>query len=215
MVVTKVQSIDKRKVWCRDYYYKNIFKGMLLSLQKFQINLIYKPGKQLVLADTLSRANIKKTYTEKLDLEAHVCIIGKTVNITDERLTKLQEATNQDDELKTLKNYIRDGWLKSVNKLATNLKQYYKLKSEITIRANDLIYTNQRIIIPLPWKSKILQDVHTVHLGITKCIQRAKNSGSHPNINLQIENLIKKCLICNKYSNSNQKEPMISHEIKN
>ncbi|KYB24676.1 Retrovirus-related Pol polyprotein from transposon opus-like Protein [Tribolium castaneum] len=31
---------------------------MLLSLQKFDINLIYKPGKKLIIADHLSRSNL-------------------------------------------------------------------------------------------------------------------------------------------------------------
>ncbi|KAF2893713.1 hypothetical protein ILUMI_12461 [Ignelater luminosus] len=205
-----IKRVEESSEWLNSYVLVRKSDGTLrICLDPRDLN------QQLILADTLSRANIKEKYTEKLDLEAHVCIIEKKVNINDERLTKLQEATNQDDELKTLKNYIRNGWPKSINKLTTNFKPYYKLRSEITIGANDLIYMNQRIIIPLSWRSKILQDVHTGHLGITKCIQRAKNSVYWPNINLQIENLIKKCLICNKYSNSNQKEPMIPHEIKN
>jgi hypothetical protein len=47
----------------------------MCSLQKLDINLIYKPGKQLIIADSLSRATLDKTFEDNLNLELQVCII--------------------------------------------------------------------------------------------------------------------------------------------
>ena len=35
---------------------------MKLELQRYNITVIYKPGKEMYLADTLSRAYLKKNY---------------------------------------------------------------------------------------------------------------------------------------------------------
>ena len=39
-------------------------QGMLLRLQKYNISLIYKPGKDLKIADTLSKAQLGETAEE-------------------------------------------------------------------------------------------------------------------------------------------------------
>lgn len=186
---------------------------MLLSLQKYDIQLIYKPGKHLVIADTLSRLNLKETFTDKMELESHVCVIEKNVTISDTRLQQLICATNEDEEMKLLRQYIHNDWPTHISKVPPSVRHYYKLRSEITESANTLIYYGQRIIIPLSWREKILKDIHTGHLGITKCITKATGSVYWFNINNDIEKLINSCDVCNKYSNSNCKEPMLSHEI--
>ena len=50
---------------------------MLLTLQKYDINLVYKPGRKLIIADHLSRNYSKIQYKDNLDLEAQVCLIEK------------------------------------------------------------------------------------------------------------------------------------------
>ncbi|XP_031359175.1 uncharacterized protein K02A2.6-like [Photinus pyralis] len=185
---------------------------MLLSLQKYQIHLIYKPGKDLIIADTLSRANSSKTFDDNLDLEAQVCLIQKKLIITDNRVAQLVKEVSKDEELQSIKKYVVNGW-PSISKIPSNIKPYHKLKAEITLGTNGLIYMSQRVIIPQSWRSKILDDIHTGHLGINKCISRAKSSVYWPNMNSHIETLVNKCEMCNRHANSNKREPMISHEI--
>ena len=186
---------------------------MLLSLQKFDINLIYKPGKHLIIADALSRCNLETKVEDSLELEAQVCLIEHSINISDERLKSLQDAINNDEDLKVIRNYIFTKWPNNINKVPINLKPYYKIRSEITVGPNDLIYFNDRVIIPTSWRNKILNDIHIGHLGINKCILKAKHTVYWPNINQQIESLIDRCEVCSRYANSNPKDPMMSHKI--
>lgn len=55
--------------------------------------------------------------------------------------------------------------------------------------------------------------IHTGHFGMNKCIQRANTAIFWPNMNIEIENLVKNCYACQKYGSSNVKEPLILHEI--
>lgn len=64
---------------------------MLLSLQKYRINVVYKPGKNVIIADTLSRANLSEKFEDNLDLEAQICLIEKNLVITDERMTQFKK----------------------------------------------------------------------------------------------------------------------------
>lgn len=185
---------------------------MMLSLQKFNIELIYKPGKNLIIADTLSRMNVDKIANE-LNYDNQVCVVDTNIQISDERIKQLVNATENDVDLKTIKKYVQNGWPKHLNKTPTELKSFYKLKSVITLANDGLLYKDNKIIIPKLWRNKILCDIHTGHLGISKCIQRASCAVFWPGINTDIEYLVRKCEICNKYSNSNRKEQMIPHEI--
>lgn len=185
---------------------------MMLSLQKFNIQLIYKPGKNLIIADTLSRINVNKTAND-LNYDNQVCVVNTNIQISDERIKQLVNATENDVDLKAIKRYVQKGWPKHLSKTPTDLKCFYKLKSAITLANDGLLYKDNKIIIPKSWRNKILCDIHTGHLGISKCIQRANCAVFWPGINTDIEYLVRKCEICNKYSNSNRKEHMISHEI--
>lgn len=184
---------------------------MLLSIQKFDIQVIYKPGKELIIADALSRININKQATE-LELEEQICVVNSNIQITDRRRQQLVDASENDEILKTIKQYIENAWPKNLNKTPVQLKHYYKLKNEITY-SEGLLYLGHKIIIPKAWQNKILDDLHTGHLGIKKCISRAKCAVYWHNINVDIENLISRCEICNKFANSKTREPMIAHEI--
>lgn len=57
--------------------------------------------------------------------------------------------------------------------------------------------------------------MHESHFGITKTKARASQVVYWPGMSRDIEEMIVKCTICEKYSNANVKEPLISHEIPN
>ncbi|KAB0799135.1 hypothetical protein PPYR_07015 [Photinus pyralis] len=97
-----------------------------------EIHLIYKPGKDLIIADTLSRANSSKTFDDNLDLEAQVCLIQKKLIITDNRVAQLVKEVSKDEELQSIKKYVVNGW-PSISKIPSNINPYHKLKAEITL----------------------------------------------------------------------------------
>lgn len=78
--------------------------------------------------------------------------------------------------------------------MSEEIKPYHNLKSLITEVENDLIYMGCKLIIPEKSRSKILDNLHTEHFGVTKCIKRALLTVYWPNINKKIEMLIKSAL---------------------
>ena len=89
------------------------------------MKLVYKPGKELLIADTLSRAYLLNEPTPEKDncdvfavrQEEYLikCIeeidMVEFLPITAEHLADLREKTAQDKSLEKLKHVIKVGWL--------------------------------------------------------------------------------------------------------
>lgn len=103
---------------------------MLLQVQKYDIELQFKPGKQLIIADTLSRAYIEDKEDGDFDneIQAQVCLIVAELNVTKEKLQEISNEIQREEELKELK--IFNGWPRNHKKLKDNIKPYAKYKGE-------------------------------------------------------------------------------------
>ena len=68
---------------------------MLIRLRKYDIDLFYKAGKDLTLADTLSRAHIEQTDEEipEKEMIAQVHMVFNNNCVTDEKLLEIQRLT--------------------------------------------------------------------------------------------------------------------------
>ncbi|XP_024876805.1 uncharacterized protein K02A2.6-like, partial [Temnothorax curvispinosus] len=128
---------------------------MRLQLQKYDIDLRYRPGKELVIADALSRAYVKEHNIAEWeeDIDAQVCLITSQINATPKKLEKLVEETNKDDELVELKKVILAGWPKNTKQLPNSVKSYKQYQSELTI-ADGLVFKGQSLVIPKNYFSK-------------------------------------------------------------
>lgn len=170
---------------------------MMLQLQKYDIDLRYKPGKQLALADALSRAYVKEhKITEwEEDIDAQVCLITCQINATPKRMKEFIDEMNKDEELIELRKVIQMGWPKNVKKLPSNVRIYNQYKSELTI-ANGLIFKGQSVVIPKSMRDEMINRVHYSHLGINKCLSTAQESIFWSNMTNEIKQKIAGCPLC-------------------
>ena len=77
---------------------------LLLKVQSYTFNLEYKPGKQLKIADALSRASspIDPSDEDEWDTELQVQAIVASMPVPDARLNEFTAATEADPEMQTL-----------------------------------------------------------------------------------------------------------------
>jgi hypothetical protein len=95
---------------------------MRLRLQSYDIRVEYKKGAMMYLADTLSRAylNVSPTNREPCDVRAVKEQIfsaeleqlkhDEDLNVLPRKLKKLREETSRDKECKILIQFITHGW---------------------------------------------------------------------------------------------------------
>ena len=106
---------------------------MLLRLQQYDISVVHKPGKQMYIADALSRAthpNKACKPEDKLrDDIFHVHIILPT---TKEKLDEIRKATEKDPELKALKTIVQTGWPSKRSDTPLETRSYWSFRDEVS-----------------------------------------------------------------------------------
>ena len=166
------------------------------------------------MADTLSHAylTVPSTDNDVEDLEFAVHALVRDLPVSDSKLLQLQSATQEDRQMQKLHQYITTGWPANINSLPLSLRSFWKLRHELH-SAENLILLNNRIVIPLAMRTHLLKCIHEGHMGIEKSKARARTCVYWPDMYSDIENVVKQCAVCNKYANTNRKEPLLPHPV--
>ena len=180
---------------------------MLLKLQGYDMKVEYQPGKEIVLADSLSR--LPSTHNkETIDLDVRVDF----VRFSDERIQELRNKTKDDHVFRTLSETIVTGWPETIKELPTRIRSYWSFRDELSVE-DGILLKGTRVIIPESMQSFILDRLHYGHLGIEKTRLRAKDSVYWININRDIETTVKSCRICQEHQPAQQHETLLPHEV--
>ena len=92
------------------------------------------------------------------------------------------------------------------------MQPYWTFREELTVE-NGLLLKSTQIIIPKVMRSRFLNELHTGPLGITKCIELAKQTMYWPGINSDIEQFVATCQPCLKYAALNKKHPEKKNQL--
>lgn len=185
---------------------------MLLRLQKYSLNVKYKRGKEMFLADTLSRAHPP---------EVHACEFSRqleTVDHTDlltmpaEQLHRFKHVSSDDPVLRVLRETILRGWPNSKSEVPESVHAYYDIRDELTIQ-DDLVFKGQQVVVPSALRKEMIQACHASHIGIEGCIRRARESVYWPRMSTELREYISKCDVCMAHRTAPSKEPIQQHEF--
>ena len=136
---------------------------MTLRIQYYDIIVRYKKGKEMYLADRLSRAYLTTSQNMQEEFE-HVDMVS-FLPIRDERLQKLKIKTDKDDFLQKLKSVIIHGWPDDKQKLPAELTAYYSFRDEMSVQ-DGLIFKGESVVVPFTKRSEMKTAVHSSHTGI-------------------------------------------------
>lgn len=187
---------------------------MRVRLQSYNARVIYKPGKLIPVADTLSRqlGEINE-ISEKCDFEGCVEAVIADMPISNNILGRIEAATRADSEMQELLRIITAGWPNKQEELPNScVRDFWNYRDEMTV-CGDLIMKNDRILIPKSMRPEVLNKLHSGHFGIEKTQQNARQSIFWPRINADIVNMVSTCWTCQTHRSAQQKEPMMSHAI--
>ena len=176
---------------------------------------MYIPGKDLVVADTLSRAPEGLPTEQDLILKSDTCafidFVMESLPASECRLKEIEEEQLNDPVCVEIAQYCAQGW-PDKSCLSAPLKQYYQLSSEISI-VNGLLMRNSRIIAT-KLRKEVLAQIHAGHQGLNKCRERAGQSVWWPGLSKEIQNLVENSQMCSEHY-TQREEPILSSPFSN
>jgi transposase InsO family protein len=179
---------------------------LLMRLQHYDLCLNYKPGKEMHIADALSRAFLTDVICETQEEEYEVLCVSK---VSPKRLVELAEATSDDIELRKLTSVIQNGWDKNVPKC---VRPYKALQDELVIQ-DGVVMKGQRVVVPKRLRTEYLKQLHSSHNGAEATKRRAREAVFWLSMNSDIENYVSICAVCNAHKYHQPKEEMVHFPI--
>ena len=100
---------------------------MLLRLQNYDVTIKYRPGKEMLVADALSR------YSPLIGPEVALDIAIHHVHITPEKKLEFQRTIQDDPLLRTLADTIVAGWPEDIKDIPKALCPYHNHRDVMTV----------------------------------------------------------------------------------
>ena len=171
-----------------------------LRMMRYRFTISHVPGKDLTIADTLSRAPsadpTKADQCLQQEANAFVSAVVQSLPATEQRLQEIRQLQAEDVACQTIAEYCQFGWPEkhTVDAVVT---PYYPIAAELSVE-NGLLMRGCHIVIPPPLRKEMLARIHTGHQGIVKCRERARQSVWWPGMSRELEELVKHCPECCK-----------------
>ena len=179
----------------------------LLKIHQYRVQVIYKPGSDIFIADWLLRHNHAEGKDQLIkDMELWVDIIQTTTDMPKcLSMTELQQASSQDNHLQKLIHFIITGWPYSKDKISEELKSYWSYRDELAV-IDGIMLKGMCIIIPNSLRQQVLNQLHINHMGIVKMKLLAHKCVYWHSINADIEKYIKQWPTCLEFQQMQPRE---------
>lgn len=183
-------------------------QGLLLRAQQYHYTLRHKPGKQIPLADALSRSPVGKPQEEEM-----LAVNNLTLQpIQDSRLAQIRQQTAADPTMMALAEIIAKGWPDHRSALPGTLTPYFNYRDELTAQ-DGIVLRGERVVIPHSMRAEIKEKVHAGHLGIATCLRRAKDIIFWPGMSAELRQYIEACATCATHADRQPTEQLIVTEV--
>ena len=106
---------------------------MLLQLQAYDLILTHIPGKDIPIADTMSKKFLSETYPQLsagMDLLVHMVVSNN--RMSSRRMDAIKTATQADPQIKVMMQLVHDGWPESWKLSPKQALEYWNHIDEFT-----------------------------------------------------------------------------------
>ena len=187
---------------------------MLCRIMGYDLEFKYVKGKDLLLADALSRSPTMNQNRSKIEQEIETTRLLTEDSCVTSSLSEITEETAKDDVLQSVINHISEGWKTRKRHIPIQILPFWSVKHELSF-SDGIVYRGDRLVIPAALRKPLTAKLHQAHMGIQSTLRRARTSVWWPGMNVQLKQFIASCEVCNTFQTKNQKETLLSHEIPN
>ena len=185
---------------------------MLLHLQKYNLQVKYKRGDKLFLADTLSRAH--RAEVNVCELSCNLVDVDHTLSLAlkEADIQQIRQASIKDPTLTTLYQVIQRGWPINKADVPESIHAYFNIRDELTVQ-NGLVFKGQRLVIPAAMRKEVISTIHSTHIGTGGCLRRARDNVYWPRMATELKDYISTCDVCLAHRRTPCKEPLLQHKF--
>ena len=117
-------------------------------------------------------------------------MVYKNAQALSVKMKEAQEETAKDSCLMRIARYVNEEQPTRRDQVPVDAKPYWPYKKELSM-TNDMLLKDERLTIPLSIRKEVLKQLHQAHMGIERTKWRARTTISWPQINQQIEEIVK------------------------
>ena len=160
-----------------------------ILLSAYTYDMEFKPTAAHGNADGLSRLPLP---SESSETEADT--IFNIAQLDSLPVTSVQvcQATRSDPILSKVLEYTKNGWPRQVPK---TLEPFHNRQAELTVEG-DCILWGIRVVVPEKLQGAVLRELHSSHSGMSRMKSLARSFAWWPNVDKNIEQLVKGCHPC-------------------
>ena len=171
---------------------------LLLRFLRYEVEAVHVPGKDMTVADTLSRAPTVGAVNEptsilSAEIEESIGAIAADLGLAD-KLQSIATSTADDSDLQKVLHYVQHRWPTPVpDAIKAYQQEHHHLSSE-----DGVIFHGRRIVVPSDMRASIMEKLHEGHQGITKTRAHAQVYCWWPGISNDITTYVTGCETCTK-----------------
>lgn len=170
-----------------------------LTLAAYQYDIKYKKGEDIPHADGLSRLPCKGSEDE-----GEISFFSQTYQLPITH-KEISIATKYDPILSKVLDFVNNGWPNHIQD--AELKPFSDKTLQLSVDRGCLLWGN-RVVIPATHREEILLLLHSEHPGESKMKSLARSYTWWPNMDRDIEEKVKTCMICQKTRKSIPLSPL-------
>ena len=132
-------------------------QNILLKIHQYRVQIIYKPGPEIFIADWLLRHNHTEGKDKPIkDMEIQVDAIQTATDMPEcVSMAEIQQTSSLNNHLQQLKGIIISGWPDSRDELHVDLQPYWSYRDKLAV-IDGVILKGKCIIIPSSLKEQVL-----------------------------------------------------------
>ena len=119
-------------------------QSMLLKVQAYNFEVVFKPGSEIPVADTLSRSPTGKSIYTGVVAVNNISL----TRIKEDKFDEIRGATLKDDSLKVLGDMILSGWPNEKQHVPEVILQYFSFRGKLVVHKG-IILRGEQIVIPI------------------------------------------------------------------
>ena len=159
---------------------------MLCRSMGYDLGLKYIKGKDLLIADALSRAHtINHTRSQSEEEIETIGLVIQDQSVT-RHLDGTAKETAKDKVLQSVIHHISENWSINKRRLPTDVLPFWSFKDQLSFN-DDILYRGDRIVVPATLRKSLTEKLHQAHMGVESTLRRALTSLWWPGMNSQLK----------------------------